>query len=168
MNNLLHRSARVLLLGLILVSFGAVFASAAANTVPASGLVEISLAVDPNTFIPASCPLSSYTNIVYGSGNISGTGKTDLIFASDGDDYVRARGNKDCILGNGGHDTLLGNGGADTLLGGEGDDYLYGGSGRDVIYGGPGDDVIYGGNGKDVCYGEGGNDYFVGCEQYYQ
>jgi alkaline phosphatase len=83
--------------------------------------------------------------------SITGTGKSDHITGSIGDDMIHAGNGRDTVDGKGGDDTISGGNGRDKLLGGAGDDVIRGGNGRDKIVGGMGDDTLTGGNGKD-CF----------------
>jgi hypothetical protein len=104
------------------------------------------------------------------SGNdatIVGTGGSDRLRGTNGDDVIAARGGGDTVVGlrgddvvcgGGGADKLHGKGGEDTLRGGTGDDLHRGGGGDDALTGGAGDDVHHGGAGEDDCRGGGGSD----------
>jgi len=99
-------------------------AMAAANSVPKSGLGEISRSITPDELKPPACDSIHVTNLIVATGAISGTAANDL------------------ILGGPGADTISGEGGNDCILGGGGDDQLYGGSGTDVCIGGGGSDIL--------------------------
>ena len=76
--------------------------------------------------------------VVPGSGlwaySILGTNGPDLVFASDGNDY---------ISGGAGDDVLYGLFGDDFILGGDGDDWLFGVDGYNRLSGDKGNDTIY-------------------------
>ena len=116
------RVAIIALLLLILLSTVAGFAAAVA--VPTTNLAQVSRAVSPNDFKPTECAGLTLTNLVAGSGNIDGTGASDLILGSAGADNIKGFGGADCILGGGGDDDINGNGGGDVCIGGAGNDKI--------------------------------------------
>ncbi|MEL6663607.1 MAG: calcium-binding protein [Pseudomonadota bacterium] len=81
---------------------------------------------------------------------------TDLLFGTDGNDFLSGGRGSDLLVGLGGHDDLFGGRGADLIFGGDGGDSIFGGRGRDVLFGGDGEDYISGGKGRDFIFG--GND----------
>ncbi|HLL31304.1 MAG TPA: calcium-binding protein, partial [Allosphingosinicella sp.] len=83
---------------------------------------------------------------------VAGTTDPDILFGTDGDDF---------IVGGDGGDTLLGFFGDDEIHGGAGDDSIFGSYGDDVIYGGDGNDIISVGQGDDLADGGEGNDQFI-------
>jgi Ca2+-binding RTX toxin-like protein len=86
-----------------------------------------------------------------------GTGASETLHGTPGDDI---------ITGLGGNDVIYGDGGDDVLCGAAGDDQLYGEAGRDLLLGGFGDDVLDGGSERDQCVGQGhvSGDVALACE----
>lgn len=136
-----------ILLLLMLVSVG--LAVTAANQVPVTGLGEASIGISGNQLKPPECAGINITNVITGSGNISGTSANDLILGSSANDNIMGGSGNDCILGGAGNDKLLGEGG------------------NDVLMGGPGNDQLNGGPGSDSCWGGGGDDKYSDCEHQY-
>ena len=93
---------------------------------------------------------------INGSGNVKGTGGSDVICGGAG---------KDAITGGGGVDVIKAGGGADTVKGGPGNDTIVGGGGNDTLQGGAGGDTLIGGEGRDILLGEGGVDELLGGRQ---
>lgn len=117
----------ILLRLLILGSFALIFVSvlsafAAGLSLPSSNVGRQPVAVTAEDIKPPACDSLSLTNIVSGSGTLSGTAANDLITGSSGSDTIDGLGGDDCILG------------------GDGDDQIIGGDGNDVCLGGPGTD----------------------------
>lgn len=108
------------LLTLILAS--AVTAIAAANTIPSTRVANQSEYIGINNFKPYACGGDYLTNLVSGSGTLTGTAGNDLILGSSGADVIDGLGGDDCIVGGGGDDSLTGNDGADVCLSGAGSD----------------------------------------------
>lgn len=140
---------RLLLVGLLaLIPISALYAFAATNNVPVTGLGYHSEPVDadPNNLKPAQCAALTLTDLyVVGSGKTTGN-TAYLILGSAGNDDIKAKNGNDCIVGGAGNDTLDG------------------ANGNDVILGGDGNDTINGGNGYDICYGGSGTNTFQSCE----
>ena len=90
--------------------------------VPSSGLGMQSKQVTANTIKPDACAGFNLSNIVSGSGTITGTPGNDLILGSSSMDTIDGLGGDDCILAGGGDDTIDGNSGTDICLGGPGAD----------------------------------------------
>ncbi len=129
---------------LILSLLTVTFAQAAGNIVSPGRMTNQSSARTIAQLTPPECAGLGLTAIVVGA---NGSGQSEL------------------ILGTAGNDNLSGNGGVDCIVGGGGNDSLAGGNGKDILIGGPGDDYLDGGGGKgDVCYGGPGNDTFFRCE----
>ena len=105
---------RLMLFGLLaLIIVSVVAAYAAGINVPDSNVGYVSKTVTVNDLKPSSCPtLPKLTNLVSGSGTITGTSANDLIFGSSGDDIINGGDGDDCIVGGGGTDTC--NGDADN------------------------------------------------------
>ena len=110
------------LLALILVSITSAFA--AGISVPASNVGQRSVPVTAEDIKPPACAVLYLTNIVSGSGTLTGTVANDLIIGSVGADTIDGLGGNDCILG------------------GNGDDLITGGDGMDICIGGPGTDIF--------------------------
>jgi len=113
---------QVTLIGLIiLILAGAATAFAANLSVTPSDIDHISRSVTANDLKPVACT-QSLTNIVSGSGNITGTHGKDLIIGSSGNDTIDGMGGDDCIMGSSGDDTIDGGDGNDVCVGGAGTD----------------------------------------------
>jgi len=80
-------------------------------------------------------------------GSLYGTGGSDVMCGSSGNDLIYGRGGKDLLLGKGGHDHLYGRAGNDALIGGMDNDNLYGNQGFDSIQGRAGTDTCFTGGG---------------------
>jgi len=89
--------------------------------------------------------------------SVIGTGKTDRILGSEGDNTLNGKNGRDRLEGAGGDDVLLGGKGADRLFGGDGDDRIVGAKGNDRARGNDGDDTF-------VFAGEWGNDRVLDFE----
>lgn len=107
---------------LALILLSVVTAIAATSTVPSTRLDHYSAAVGLNDISPSSCAGISLTNLIAGSGTITGTGGNDLILASSAADTIDGLGGDDCIVGGGGDDFITGNDGADICIGGPDND----------------------------------------------
>ncbi len=105
---------------LIAVSVATAFA--AGITVPSSNIGSESIPVTAEDLKPSACNGISLTQIISGSGTLTGTSGNDLIIGSSGADIIDGLGGDDCILGGGGDDSLDGNDGTDVCLGGPGSD----------------------------------------------
>jgi Ca2+-binding RTX toxin-like protein len=139
-------------------------ALAAANTVPPSKAGSTTQAITVNILKPPECAALTLTAIRTGGGVFSGTGASELILGSAGNDTITGGGGTDCIVGGDGNDTLTGGNSTDVLIGGAGDDLLRGQGGNDFLYGGPGTDNLQGGTGSDYCNGGGQpGDTFNSC-----
>ena len=108
------------LFALIVVSVVSAFA--AGISVPASNVGQQSVSVTADDIKPAACGALYLTNIVSGSGTLTGTAANDLIIGSAGADTIDGAGGDDCILGSGGDDALTGQEGNDVCLGAAGND----------------------------------------------
>jgi len=116
---------RLLILGLpILLLVGLYEASAATSTISQSSLDDVTRSVTADDLKPGACAAQHVTNLVVGSGVISGTASNDLILGGPGVDIISGAGGNDCIVGGGGADTLIGDAGNDTCIGGPGNDTL--------------------------------------------
>jgi Ca2+-binding RTX toxin-like protein len=113
---------QIVLFGLLLLIFVSAATAFAANlTIPDTNVGEKSLEVTANDLKPAACSALDLTNIVSGSGTITGTNGNDLIIGSSGDDTINGLGGNDCILGEGGNDTIDGGTGTNVCIGGSGE-----------------------------------------------
>jgi len=114
---------RIISLGfLALLAVSVVSAFAAGISMPATNLGQQAVPVTAEDIKPAACGTIFLTNIVSGSGVLTGTTGNDLIIGGAGADFIDGLGGNDCILGGGGVDTLTGNEGNDVCLGGAGID----------------------------------------------
>ncbi|MEO7909535.1 MAG: hypothetical protein ABIV47_07775 [Roseiflexaceae bacterium] len=118
----IYRGATVGLVALVLVSL--MSAMAASNSVPRTGLDEISRSITANDLKPPQCDGIHLDNLIVATGMISGTSSNDLILGSSHADTISGEGGNDCIVGGGGNDTLYGNSGTDVCLGGSGSDII--------------------------------------------
>jgi len=116
-------SIKLLVLGLFaLIVVSVVSAFAAGISVPASNVGQQSIPVKMEDFKPAACGALYLSNIVSGSGTLTGTAANDLILGSAGADTIDGLGGNDCILGGNGDDLITGGDGTDVCLGGSGTD----------------------------------------------
>ena len=99
---------------LILVS--AVTAVAAANTVPFTRITNQSTNINTNDLKPYACGGMYLTNLISGSGALTGTAGNDLILGSSGADVIDGLGGDDCIVGGGGNDICFSGIGDDVLI----------------------------------------------------
>lgn len=100
----------------------ALTAVAAANTVPSTRMEDQPITFQINHLRPSVCSGLSLTNLITGSGTITGTSGNDLILGSAGADTIDGLGGDDCILGGGGDDLIIGGDGSDICIGGPGSD----------------------------------------------
>ena len=116
---------RLVVVGLAALVLSSIMsAMAASNSIPMTGLDEISRSITVNDLKPAQCDAIHLTNLIAATGMISGTASNDLILGGSGADTISGEGGNDCILGGGGNDTLYGDSGTDVCIGGSGDDIL--------------------------------------------
>jgi Ca2+-binding RTX toxin-like protein len=114
---------RFVTLGLLaLIVASVVSAFAAGINMPSSNVGQESLLVRAEDLKPSACGAVYLTNLISGSGVLTGTAANDLIIGSTGADMIDGLGGNDCILGSGGDDGLTGNEGHDVCLGGTGND----------------------------------------------
>lgn len=104
------------------ILFTSVTAIAATNTVPDTRLELDSMSLNLNDLKPSSCAGLFVTNLVTGSGTLTGTNGDDLILGSSSIDTIDGLGGNDCIVGGGGDDLLTGGDGNDICIGGPGTD----------------------------------------------
>lgn len=110
---------RLSMLGLFsIIIVTSMTAIAAANTVPPSQVDDQSVSYNINHLKPSACSGITLSNLITGSGTLTGTTGNDLIIASSGADVIDGVGGDDCILGGGGADTITGGDGSDVCLGG--------------------------------------------------
>jgi Ca2+-binding RTX toxin-like protein len=116
---------RILVLGLAaLAIINLVTAFAAINTVQATNVAHQTISVGINELKPSTCAGWFLTNLVTGSGSITGTEGNDLILGGPDIDMIDGLGGDDCILGGGGDDQITGGDGNDICIGGPGTDTL--------------------------------------------
>jgi Ca2+-binding RTX toxin-like protein len=118
----IYRLAAVGLAALVLSSM--MSAMAASNSVPKSGLDEISRSISVNDLKPPQCDGIHLNNLIVATGSISGTSGNDLILGSSAANTISGEGGNDCIVGGGDNDTLYGDSGMDVCIGGSGNDIL--------------------------------------------
>lgn len=110
---------QLLTFGMIaLILFSSVTAIAATNTVPDTRISLDTLPLNLNDLKPSSCAGLFVTNLITGSGTLTGTTGNDLILGSSSIDTIDGLGGDDCIVGGGGDDLLTGGDGNDICLGG--------------------------------------------------
>jgi Ca2+-binding RTX toxin-like protein len=116
---------RLVLLGLFaLLIMSVVSAFAAGISVPASNVGQQSVFVTAEDVKPAACDALYLTNIISGSGALTGTAGNDLIIGSVGADTIDGLEGNDCILGGDGDDLITGSDGTDICVGGSGTDIM--------------------------------------------
>ncbi|MFM8367918.1 MAG: hypothetical protein ACKOBL_04775 [Chloroflexota bacterium] len=108
-------------LGLLFI-ITAVTAIAATNTVPPTKADAQTILFQINHLRPSACAGLSLSNLVTGSGTLTGTDGNDLILASSVADTINGMGGSDCIVGGGGDDVIDAGADADLCLGGDGKD----------------------------------------------
>lgn len=116
----------VLLFAGALTILSSMSAIAANNTVPPTQLEDRSVTFQINHLRPAACVGLSLSNLITGSGALTGTEGNDLILASAGTDTIDGLGGNDCILGGDGDDIITGGDGSDVCIGGGGSDTFLG------------------------------------------
>jgi Ca2+-binding RTX toxin-like protein len=114
----------VSLITLILISMFTAFTAGIA--VSTSNVGTQSYLATANSVKPSTCEGLNLTNIVSGTGTVTGTPGNDLILGGPDSDSIDGLGGDDCILGGGGDDTIDGNSGTDICLGGPGTDSFAG------------------------------------------
>jgi Ca2+-binding RTX toxin-like protein len=90
--------------------------------VPASNAGQQAIPVTAEDIKSPACDALYLTNIISGSGTLTGTTANDLIIGSAGTDTIDDLGGDDCILGGNGDDSNVGDDGTDVCLGGPGTD----------------------------------------------
>jgi Ca2+-binding RTX toxin-like protein len=117
---------RLMLFGLLALIIVSMVAAYAAGMVIAPSSVDfISRTVTVDDLKPSACSGITLTNLVSGSGTITGTAANDLILGSSGDDTISGGDGDDCIVGGGGDDSITGSGGTDVCIGGAGADTFF-------------------------------------------
>ncbi len=109
---------KIVLIGLIVLVVASVASAYAATiTIAPSNIGITTVDVNADDLKPAACAALHLTNIVHGSGTITGTSGNDLIIGSSGNDVIDGLGGDDCIVGGGGDDIINGNDGTDVCIG---------------------------------------------------
>lgn len=121
------RAMRLAVFGaLVFIVITSLTAIAAANTIPSTRVDAQSVSYQIAHLRPSECAGLTLTNLVSGSGALTGTEGDDLILGSAGADSLDGLGGSDCLVGGGGDDTLTGGDGSDACLGGDGSDIFSG------------------------------------------
>lgn len=115
---IVFRIALFVLFVLVVASVASAFT--AANSIAPSDIGFQSVSVNANGLKPAACAGVALTNVIHGSGTITGTSGNDLILGSSGEDIIDGLGGDDCIVGGGGDDIINGDDGTDICIGGDG------------------------------------------------
>jgi len=114
---------RVIFFGLaLLLIITTLTAIAATNTVPPTRADAQVIAFQINHLRPSACAGLTLSNLVTGSGILTGTEGNDLILASSVMDTIDGLGGDDCIVGGGAGDLITGGNGSDVCVGGDGVD----------------------------------------------
>ena len=108
------------LISIVLIS--AISAFAAGISIPTSNVGEQSVSITANDIKPSACNSTYLTNMISGSGTLTGTASNDLIIGSEAVDIIDGAGGADCILGGNGNDVIVGGEGFDICIGGPGID----------------------------------------------
>ncbi len=93
---------------------------------------------------------------------LNGTIGQDSIFGLGGNDVINGLDNNDVLFGNQDLDTLNGDAGNDTIFGGRDDDLVFGNIGEDLLRGDRGSDSIFGQEDNDTIFGGRDNDLIDG------
>lgn len=125
--------------------------------------VEFDLVIGILTDIPSECSFIDMTGKfpIFGTGaseKIKGTTGDDVIFGLGGNDKIYAKGGRDCVIGGAGDDQIHGETGNDVLFGNEDKDKIDAGTGDDIVFGGAGNDNVDGESGDDMVNGDIGDD----------
>ena len=110
---------------MVLIGANALNATAASVATPNTNLSFEVQVVDVNNMKPASCAGVTVTNVVGGSGVITGTSQADLITGSAGDDTLNDLGGTDCLVAGDGVDDLRGGQASDVCDSGAGVDTFF-------------------------------------------
>lgn len=92
------------------------------NTVPMSRSGSVTRSVTADALKPSQCTLIALTQLIAGSGTVTGSSSSDLVLGSWLADGINAGGGDDCIVGGGGNDVINGGAGTDWCIGGPGVD----------------------------------------------
>ena len=93
---------RVIFFGMaLLLVITTLTAIAATNTVPPTRADAQAIAFQINHLRPSACAGLTLSNLVTGSGALTGTEGNDLILASSTADTINGLGGSDCIVGGG-------------------------------------------------------------------
>lgn len=106
----------------MLVLITTLTAIAATNTVPPTRADAQVISFQINHLRPSACAGLTLSNLVTGSGTLTGTEGNDLILASSTADTIDGLGGSDCVVGGGGDDVINGGADADICIGGDGSD----------------------------------------------
>ena len=112
-----RRALRLLALLAIVAVAAATTGLSASNSVPATRLGRVSMSITANDLKPAECSSINVTNIVTGSGVLTGTNGNDLVLGGSGIDIIDAGVGDDCAVGGSGLDTIAGGLGTDVCIG---------------------------------------------------
>lgn len=107
---------------LALTASAVVFGAAAGNTVPGTRLGQDLRGIVANDLKPTECASLNLTNIVTGTGTVTGTSGNDLVLGGPNADSLDGEAGADCILAGGGDDTIDGGTDTDVCIGGPGND----------------------------------------------
>ncbi|MCB9110646.1 MAG: hypothetical protein H6634_05310 [Anaerolineales bacterium] len=110
----------------VLIVLSSMTAVAAMNTIPPTQVDIDMISFQISHLRPSACAGLSLSNLVTGSGVLTGTEGNDLILASSGADIIDGLGGSDCIVGGGGDDIITGGNDADICIGGDGNDTFIG------------------------------------------
>jgi Ca2+-binding RTX toxin-like protein len=131
-----------------------------------TGPVSVSLALSTAQLVSLATGLDTLLQIenIIGSGfsdSLTGSAGNNTIIGGTGDDTLLGDLGFDLLDGGDNNDSLAGGLNADTLRGGDGNDFVGGGQGADSLVGGAGNDTIVGGLGTDLLEGGTGADRFL-------
>jgi Ca2+-binding RTX toxin-like protein len=122
-----------------------------------------------DTFTPDATQVGSALRVIVSYTDGGGTNESVISAVTDpistatpsGGIEIVGTGASELLEGTSGNDTISAGGGKDTLEGLGGDDYLDGGWGGDSVNGGAGDDTLVGAQGTNILTGGTGNDAFL-------
>ncbi|MBI3743656.1 MAG: hypothetical protein HY261_05140 [Chloroflexi bacterium] len=97
---------------------GALAATTAGNTVPASRLGQRIATITANDLKPSECGALTLTTriIAATAGTTNGSAGNDLILGGPGNQTINGNGGNDCVVGGGGKDTVDGGPGTDICI----------------------------------------------------
>lgn len=93
---------------------------------------------------------------------VTGTGRADLLRATEGGSTVYGFTGNDTILGSRLEDFIVGGAGHDRISADDGEDTIWSGGGNDFIRAGGMNDIVLAGDDHDVILGDGGDDRLAG------